>query len=245
MKIVFSFDDGRSDAYSAYKTLIKYELRGSFHITTGFVDGTYLSSEFGTLRKPLTVKQLVEMNENGMDISSHGDKHIMSDDDYICSIGKLKEWGLVKDKYGFSVPHSRFTNEELCNFITDNSDTLQYIRIGRSPKCYSFLSKISYVLYSLAHIQLFYNYFEKHNLIFNLDRYKIVSLVVKRKTKIKNILNFIEKHKKEKCILVIMFHSIVNHPNDDWEYDLSDFEKLCVYCSNNNDLECKTLGELL
>ena len=44
MRIVFSFDDGRSDAYDAYKMMAKYELRGRFHITTGFIDGTYTTT---------------------------------------------------------------------------------------------------------------------------------------------------------------------------------------------------------
>lgn len=61
MKIVFSFDDGRDDAAKAADILYKHGLNGSFHITTGFVDGSFKTDAFGIGRTPLTVDQINAM----------------------------------------------------------------------------------------------------------------------------------------------------------------------------------------
>lgn len=246
MKIVLSFDDGRSDAYDAHHILKKHNLLASFHVATGFVDKTFITNNFGIDRKALTIEELIEMDKNGMDISSHGDKHITDNKDFITSINKLKEWGINKNKYGFSVPNSNYTFELLNAFISNNINTLQYIRVGRSKKCYTLISKIQYVLYKLFKLQLSYNYFNKHNLITNINKYCIPSLVIKNYTKAKSLIKFINKYKSTNCTLVIMFHSIVNNPSNQWEWSTSNFTTLCECLSKEKStIEVLTLEELV
>lgn len=245
MKIIFSFDDGRSDAYQAFKLLKKYALTASFHITTGFVDKSFITNSFGIERKPLTIDELIEMHKNGMDISSHGDKHITDNKDFTISMNKLKEWGINKGKYGFSVPNSNYTPELLTTFVNDNSNNLQYIRIGRSKECYTLTSKIHYVLYKLFKLQLSYNHFNKHNLITNINKHHIPSLVIKNYTKVKNIIKFINKYRSTNYTLAIMLHSIVDNPSNQWEWSTSNFTTLCEYLSKEKStIEVLTLEEL-
>lgn len=237
MNVVFSFDDGRDDAYDAYLILKKYHLAGSFHITTGFIDGSFITDAFGNNRKPVGVSHLVEMHENGMDISSHGDKHITDSKDFAVSTKKLSNFGIKKERYGFSVPNSDYSKDELESFAMSNKHSLSYIRVGRSSKCYSFINKIHYVLYHSFHFQSSFNRFNKPNLINALNPYSINSLVVLSDTRANNLIKFISKYKNTNSILVLMFHSIVSTPKNKWEYSSADFEKICRFVSDN----CKNL----
>ena len=242
MRVVFSFDDGRIDAYNAYQILTKHGLKGSFHVTTGFIDGTFSTDAFGVNRLPLTKENLVEMHANGMDISSHGDKHCMDEKDFKLSVGKLREFGINSKKFGFSVPNSDFKEDELSSFIDANKNDLSYIRIGRHKDCYTFFRKVCYILYHLSHLQFFYNKFNKPNLIENLDIYRVNSLVVLSDCKATSLINFVKKYSNENVTLVLMFHSIVEEPKNKWEYSIDDFEEICKYISHN--CESITLKEL-
>ena len=243
MVVVFSFDDGRDDAYIAFQILKKYHLKGSFHITTGFVDGTFKTDDFGINRKPISIKQLKEMNESGMDISSHGDRHIMEKDDFRVSYEKLNKFGIRSKKVGFSVPNSNCSQSETELFISYNKDILSYIRKGRSKKCYSFLSKMNYILYHLTHFQFFYNNFNKHNIMKKVCKFSLNSMVVLSDSKSKNIINFIKKYDNQNNILILMFHSICDAPSNKWEYSLVEFEKICSYVSFKQS--CCSLKELV
>ena len=246
MIICFSFDDGRSDAYVAHKIMVENGIVGTFHVTTGFIDNTFNTDSFGVNRSPLSLRQLQEMKNNGMEISSHGDKHMMNDDDFATSYRKLKEWQLVNDKVGFSVPNSDYSNDELKIFYKNNKSSISYIRVGRSSKCYSLSSKVNYALYHVLHLQCFYNIFNKHNVIEKVDRNKIVSLVIKNDIKAKNIVSFIDKYKNQKnAILVIMFHSIVEQPNNKWEWSIDNFKYLCKYLSSEKEIECLTIEQMI
>ena len=97
----------------------------------------------------------------------------------------------------------------------------------------------------MFHQQFFYDTFNKHNIIDinSIDKFKICSLVIKKDTRIKNLINFIEKYKNKDVCLVLMFHSIVKKPKNKWEYQEKDFEKLVQYLSQN--VSVKTLKEII
>ena len=236
MKICLSFDDGRDDQYfNAYQILKSHNLVGTFHITTGFIDGSFNEQCFGKDRKPLTIKQLQEMHNSEMEISSHGDKHITDCKDFLTSIEKLKSWGIDKKKYGFSVPNSEFTEEEINSFRDALKDTLSYVRLGRHPKCYTFVNKIRFVLYHKFHFFHAFNLFNKNNLIIPKNDCLFYSLVIRKSTRSKDLIRFIEKHSSEECILVIMFHSVVDVPTNTWEWGKGEFVALCEYLEARKD----------
>ena len=83
MKVCLSFDDGRDDTFKyAFPIIKKHNLTASFHVTTGFIDGTYRGNDFSSLRRPVTIQNLLEMSNYGIEISSHGDKHITDCSDF-------------------------------------------------------------------------------------------------------------------------------------------------------------------
>lgn len=247
MRICFSFDDGRSDSYLASLILNEYSLKGTFHITTGFIDGTYITDEFGTNMSPLSILQIKEMLSKGMEISSHGDKHITNSIDFKISSRKISEWtGL--DKVGFSVPNSKGSKTELLNFINDNKNHLLYLRSGRNLKCYSFSSKFFYFCYHyLIRLQFFYNHFNKHNLMFDIDKTLLYSVVITRDIKLTSVTRFIKKYSHSDYTLILMFHSICEKPTNKWEWDIGSFRKLCCFVSRlvqQGLVQCKRIDEL-
>ena len=246
MNVCLSFDDGRIDSYSnAYKVLLLNNLKASFHVTTGFIDQTFITDSFGVNRAPLTVDNIVEMTNHDMEISSHSDRHIMDVDDFKVSIDKLRKWGIKKDKIGFSIPNSKCSKEELNAFIENNKKDLLYVRVGRNPKCYSFCGKVNYSLYKVFKFNCFYNRFNKFNLLKEIDNNSIYSVVVKKHIKASSIIKFINKYKNTNYSLVLMFHSIVDNPNDKWEWSKNKFDKLCSYLANEKSINVLTLEELV
>ena len=248
MIICLSFDDGREDTYLyAFPILKKTGLTASFHVTTGFVDKTYHGNDFSSLRTPVTKDNLIEMFSEGIEITSHGDRHITDASDFLNSIDKLNSWGIKKSKYGFSVPSSNYTTESLSDFIKITKSKLDYIRVGRSKKCYSFLNKIKFVMYKWLKIQMCYNSFNKHNIIFepNKHRFCLHSLVVLNYTKASSLCRFIEKYKSSNGTLIIMLHSILPHSSSRWEWNATEFELLCNYIANTKEINCLTIEEAL
>ena len=249
MKVVFSFDDGRSDSFEAAQILYKYGLVGTFHIVTGFIDGKFSTDAFGKGRKSLSVEELLEMRQMGMEISSHGDKHIMDSKDFDISVKKMINWKLIFDsKVGFSIPNSNYTETQLIDFVANCGDSLLYVRAGRSPKCYSFISKVCYVLYKITKGQIFYNKFNKFNLNESLDTTPMFSAVVKNGIRPKSILKFIDKYSSLDKTLILMFHSIVDKPTDKWEYSKKNFDIICKGInsfSKDGRVKCGTIIDFL
>ena len=244
MKVCLSFDDGRSDQYTnAFQILKEFGLTASFHVTTGFIDGSFGDGCFGTNRLPMTKAQLVEMKDSGMDISSHGDKHVMNSEDYALSVDKLNEWGVGQGKIGFSVPNSAYSHDELAKFVKENKN-ISYVRVGRHNKCYSFLNKIRFVLYNKLHFPMCYNSFNRHNLMFSPDKYSFYSLVIRNTTRFKDLKKFLEIHSNKDCALVIMLHSVIEEPKNCWEWSMSNFKQLCQFLSESPNLKVENLQQL-
>lgn len=249
MNVIFSFDDGRSDALDAAKILHSYGLVGTFHVTTGFIDGTFNTIVFGKNRKSINIDELAQMKKLGMEISSHGDKHILDYNDFKTSLDKLNNWRLIDgSKAGFSIPNSEYDLNQLNEFLSKCGESLLYVRGGRSPKCYTFLSKINYVLYQITKLQFFYNKFNKFNLNDSSKNNLLFSVVVKKNIKPNNVLKFINKYCYTDKTLVLMFHSIVDKATNKWEYSTKKFKIICNGVSslkNNGKIQCCTFVDLL
>jgi len=248
MIICFSFDDGRADFYNTSQILYKHGLKGTFHITTGFIDGSFTTCCFGKDRSPLTITQLQDMTKCGMEIASHGDRHITNSNDFKQSLIKIRKWIKTNGKIGFSIPNSKIQEGVLHNFVCQNATDLLYVRGGRSKNCYSLLPKAAYFFYHhICKLQFIYNYFNKNNLNFTVDKWNLNSVVVTNDIKLSNVVKFIKKYARYDCVVVLMFHSIVQKPNDRWEWKESNFSKLCEHISElikEGKIVCKRIDEL-
>lgn len=108
-RIILTFDDGRGDNYlNAFPIMKKYGLVGTVFITTGYIDGSYVNSEWKSAGTSMDLPQLMEMRDYGFEMALHGDRHTTETDDFDVSLKKIREWGLFgKDEsVGFSIPNS-------------------------------------------------------------------------------------------------------------------------------------------
>jgi len=126
--IILSFDDGRKDNYEcAYALLKKHGLTGSFHITTGFVDGS-AAKDF----EAMSVNEVRKIAAAGMDVSSHGDRHSNTEEDLRASLGKLKAWDIPGlNTVLFSSPSSDIYEKNIgqyADMLRDNN--IRYVRSG-------------------------------------------------------------------------------------------------------------------
>lgn len=246
MKLVFSFDDGRSDAFAAHSILVKYGLNGTFHITTGYIDHSFKKNGFANNYSPLTTSQILEMKKNGAEFSSHGDKHKMDVEDFLKSYEKLHTIGANMDlKIGFSIPYSKATNDEIVLFQNKLKNKLLYIRRGRNERCYSFLCKVLYFIYHKFYFYFAYALFNRYNVIKRLEPFNLSSIVIKKDIKPKHVIRFLKKYHDKNVAVVLMFHSIKEYVTDDWDYSKLGFEKICNYVSSDKNIKCITMNELV
>ena len=110
------------------------------------------------------------------------------------------------------------------------------------------MNKFRFAMYRIFHSQNAFNKFNANNIIYSFDKYHIVSCVIKRHTRVKNLIRFILQHKDEKCYLVLMFHSVVPKPKNEWEWKQKYFETFCTELEslvNKGEIENINLRELV
>lgn len=242
MIISLSFDDGREDNFKiAYPLLKRYGLPATFFVTTGFIDGTLVSDDFGIGRKAMSIANLKVMQDGGMEIASHGDRHITETADFRLSLQKLRAWGLSGESVGFSVPHLECTGQALEDFIAENHDFLTYARVNRDPRCYRFLSKAYYAGYHLTKMACFYDAFNHFSLMKKTSPFSLYSPMLHSDVRVGGLKKFIAKHSREDCWLILTFHSIVENPTDRWEWGADSFEALLSFLKEQKAVQTLTI----
>ena len=255
MKYVsLTFDDGRGDNYQfVFPTMKKYGLTGTLFCTTGYVDGTWEKDKtWYSAGEPLTVQEVIRLKEEGWEIGLHGDKHTTSVSDMQVANQKMKAWGIVQEKIGFSIPNSNVAKEDLDNFKAAYlGNAINYIRTGRRRSTRKITSKILFVLYTYLGMQWAYNRFNNINLnhIEQADKSNLYSVVVRCEDQSEMVQRFIEQM-PDNAWVVLMFHSILPkehelYKSDPWNWCVDDFEKLCEFLSGREDVVVKNVADIV
>lgn len=234
LTVTLSFDDGRRDTYTkAYAIMQKYNLLGTVHVITGYVDGTFTRKLSGSTGA-MTIEDLTEMKRAGWEISSHGDQHITEKKDFLKSVKKLEEWGMIEGKVGFSIPGSKIVYENEDDFVRFlQNNEIAYMRGGRDKRCYKILSKIRYVLYHVFHSKLCYRAFHRYCFMNpeNVDKYNLVSAVIRCEDKVELVTDLLQHHIGKKEWIIFMLHGIADGEsevdNSPWCWDKQQFTVFC------------------
>lgn len=253
MKYVsLTFDDGRGDNYiHAAPVMLKYGIKGTVFVTTGYVDGSW-QSEWKSGGEAMTAGQLRELQSTGFEMGLHGDRHITEIGDFNTAYQKFLDWGLYADGgVGFSVPTSSASTETMQRFKDELfGSRIAYIRSGRRRKTSSFSSKSLFALYSYLKSQTAYNRFNSVNVerFDSLRADNLCSLVVRCQESPEMIINFL-KNMPDNTLCVLMLHSILPqssslYGSDPWNYSKQDFEKICAFL-NESDIQCDCLKNVL
>ena len=233
-RVFITFDDGRKDNFAnAFLTLKDASLKATFFVTTGFIDGTFVTNDFGEGRAPLSVQELQIMKDGGMEIGCHGDKHITEINDFDIAFQKLQNWGLISERCSFSLPNSLIDRKTFLEFSEKCSPRITNIRGGRDEGCYSFFKKSAFATLRLIETYHAYSYFNKPNILRGAEkRCPWPSLVIRKEDKLSLLCRFLSSMPKDSSI-ILMFHSIVEKPESTWEWSLSNFKGFCDFLDEN------------
>lgn len=245
--VVFSFDDGRRDAFRLYdEVLKKYNLPATFNIVSGWVDHN------NTGERSITINELKEMHQSPLiEIASHGFSHKNTDEDITKDKELLCAWlGIKDEKMGFASPGSALKND----YIIENEQHFKdlgflYVRTGRTNLP---LSQEQLTLQQELKSQGESDFLVEASaqLIKGFDNICVNSVPVLCHHTVEDLKKLISLAENQKACIVLMFHSVSKKgeykPNDLWTYDFEKFLELAEYLAQkreNGEIEILTTRE--
>ena len=247
----FSFDDSRLDTYKiALPILQKYNMVGTVNVISDFVvhPDKY---HFETSPYGMSVGQVLQWQNSGGEIASHGSTHQNSSADIIRNVEELKDLGINVENIGFASPGSWLTETNLRETGIDKlleKGVITYIRSGiqirREGLIYMGLS----VIEKLTHNKHLFYQLNKRCIIKKL--YIVYpSVAIKDYTSLEQVKYIINKTSDNEG-LILMFHSILPKDNpyygkDHYYWDADKFEKLCEWLSGRKEIIVLTTKNLI
>ena len=232
-KIVFSFDDGLIDFYHIiFPILQKYKIKATLNVATGLVDGSF-DDGFDYC----SINQIKEMEEYGVEMAIHSDRHKepTTSEDFAISLEKLSKWIGRENIYGAVIPYNIPPNKEIYAWM--NKNRIKYLRSGDVFKV-NFIHKVLFRLHKLSkkqhHVNCNSRYYKKGKCIF-IPSFPI--FLDKDVEYYKTIINMAPKN----GIITLMFHSIFStkdeclkaaYPEGAWTVEK--FEDLIKWIFKNN-----------
>ena len=252
--ISFSFDDGRRDAYTnAYTLFKKFGCSFTVNVVTDFVENPSKYTNFASgNNQPMTVENILECQENGIEIACHGHTHKNTAADIIENIRHLSEMGVRTDGIGFASPNSllsiRNRNDEGIWDLVENG-TVSYVRSGIEVRREGLFYTGLALLEKYTHSKALFCKLNKRN-IFTADGGRFLSSVtVKSYTgvgQIKALVNAMKDGDK----LVLMMHSIARKDDpgygvDNYYWDYDKAAELLEYFCGRDDIRVMTTREMI
>ena len=241
--IALTFDDGREDNFSvAFPVMKRYGMAGTVYVATGFVDGAWKGfSVLESPRRALTQEEIRFLHENGWEIGLHGDQHTTQRADYETAYEKMNRWLMngAPGKYGFSVPNSSASDEEI-DAIRAMKDKTAYIRKGRRKSNAGIVQKALYVLSYYGGFQLAYNLYNRYNTYEKRDQGRVMySVVVKDRDQPDMILRFLDQL-PDGARVALMLHSVLpaaeaREKKSVWNWTEDRLDALCAGLASRKD----------
>ena len=251
-KVVFSFDDGRLDTYTkAYAILKKYGMPFTLNVCTDFIKHQENYTCFKSAgNKSVSIENLLEMQENGVEIASHGHLHLNTKDDILNSIAALEQMGINVENVGFASPNSGLTYDNAQDVLPlVESGIISYIRSGIQVRREGLLYSLLTYLERKTHSVKLFRYLNKKNVITDEKAPILMSVAVLNCTTVKQIVSFIDKMNGGESV-IFMLHSVIDkndigYGSDSWYFDAEKFNELCELLSKRKDVLICTTRDLV
>ena len=251
--VILSFDDGRLDNYTnAFPILKKNNLTATFNIISDFILHSDSYTCFGSAcNKAMSVANLVECQNYGIEIALHGATHKNTVQDVLQNVKDLNDMGIDTDGVGFASPFSELT-EKNCDAIYSlvEKGDISYMRTGIQTRRMG----IKYVLLSainrLLRCKTLFWFLNKSNVLQPSKFPKLMKGVSITKATTVNEVKFCVNKLKESEAIILIFHSILNksdkgYNKDRWFWDADKLERLCSFLNENSDVSVITTKQLL
>ena len=252
--IILSFDDAREDFYTnAFPLIQKYNLTASLNVTTGFVNNLGVFDFPSGDNKAMSVEQILNCYNNGIEIAGHGDKHLNTKDDILLNLSQLKDYGINTDCIGFASPCSELTNENknfdgVWNLVEDG--TLAYIRSGIQIRREGFFYILFSILDRCIHSKRLFYRLNKNNIISKRSKCKLLpSVTIFSYTTVDQLVYFIDKMQNNTAV-IFMLHSIISnkHPGykkDKFYWNIKWFDEFIKHLSNKAKYNVVTTKQMV
>lgn len=250
--VVLSFDDGREDTYTnAWPILKQYGLGGTINVVTDFILHPKRYQEFSSGgNRAMTVEQLAECQQDGMELACHGSTHQNTVEDVLKNITELREMGVSVENIGFASPHSELTleNSAAIRALVEQG-TLSYIRTGiqvrREGLRYAGLTALERRSHSKG---LFYR-LNRKNILPPAPGTFLRSVAVTRYTTLEQLRYLIDRMADGESV-ILMFHSVLfpgepGYGADTWYWDAGRFDALCDLLAQAKDISVRTTQQLV
>ena len=246
--ISFSFDDGRKDTYSvAYPILRRYGFTCTVNVITDFVENPSAYSRYG-LKEAMSIKDVVDMQNDGNEIACHGHTHTNSYSDVCDCINILKSWGVAVDKVGFASPFSKIVPDALCDMqrILDENK-VSYIRTGIQVRREGFFySALVYLCEKTGFKNLFARLNRRAVYSYPVKSKVMLGISITSNTTVDQVIKLIDSAPVSSS-MVLIFHSILNQSDcyDRWCWSADNFDLLCSFLANRSDCKVVNTNELI
>ncbi len=261
--MVLSFDDGRKDFYSnALPILIKYRIPATLNVISDYLGRSDLSGFPSGNNEFISIDELLDCVDHGVEIAGHSADHSNNPGEIIRGNRFLEDILSRSGKdwmNGFASPNSEIYRTNYSEFkCLVSGRKVSYIRSGNNIKRDGVLHACLYVLYSITRSSLFFRLYNKRNIIrINDDRisnavskneFFFPSITCNSKNTTDQLISFID-HMPDDAASVIMLHSILADKDpgfgkDKWFNRIDEFEKLCKYLSQTDNIKVITNSEL-
>lgn len=252
--IALSFDDGRADNYNIVKEiLIPKGLPSTLFITTGYVDGTCEESLLPTRKNAMTVQEVQELSREPLvEIGLHGDKHLNELEDIIESRNKMIRWLSAQEKhrFGFASPSSRFPLVKLegQEDSTLYKSLLSYVAVGPRFEHMRTLRILARKASRVIPSGLLFSFAYCDTLMPLNDEFAVFRVPILAGITVHQVEALIKKAIVKQMNLVLMFHSIEESTQDNWEWSKKKFIQLCSFLNavqEKQQAEIMTVGDML
>lgn len=252
--IVLSFDDGRKDFYTnALPILKKYSLCATLNIISDFV-GLHNPSRFlSGDGECVSWREIEECAACGVEIANHSADHTNEISQIIRGSAEIgKNLGL-NEPLGFASPRSQIGKdnfEAYRELLT--SKRVKYIRSGNRLKRDGYGKVLLYFCYKYTGSAAAFSAYNRSNIIpltaHADDGFLFPSVTCNCDNTPEQLIRFIEKM-PDNTASVLMLHSIlksdaVGFKKDKWFNTAEDFEKLCRFLSDEENIKVVTNAQL-
>ena len=252
--VILSFDDGRKDFWlRALPILQKHGLSATLNIIPDFVGRSGIEGFYSGNGEFMSWSEIEDCAGMGIEIANHSADHTNAIEQIFRGSAEIHDRLTMATVPGFASPNSEISEnnfEQYRDLLL--SGAVKYIRSGNQLRRDGYGNIILWMLYKYTKSPIFFYLYNRRNILVTGKKQKpsvcLPSVTCNRDNTIQQLIHFIDKM-PDNSGAILMFHSILNDNDpgfgkDKWFNTCCEFEQLCAFLSNNEQVQVVTNEQL-